>query len=50
MVAALLATAFAVPANADVAIGVLIPSSGKGASYGQQQQNAIRKLNFYIDP
>ena len=41
MVAALLATAFAVPANADVAIGVLIPSSGKGASYGQQQQNSI---------
>src|SRR4029077_1721197 len=29
-----------VPAQADVAIGILIPSSGKGASYGQQQQNA----------
>jgi len=41
VVAALLATACAVPANADVAIGVLIPSSGKGASYGQQQQNSI---------
>ena len=41
VVAALLATACAVPASADVAIGVLIPSSGKGASYGQQQQNSI---------
>jgi len=29
-------------ANAEVAIGVLVPSSGKGASYGQQQQNAIK--------
>jgi branched-chain amino acid transport system substrate-binding protein len=29
------------PTLADVSIGVLIPSSGKGASYGQQQQNAI---------
>ena len=28
-------------AMADVSIGILIPSSGKGASYGQQQQNAI---------
>ena len=28
-------------AIADVSIGVLVPSSGKGASYGQQQQNAI---------
>jgi branched-chain amino acid transport system substrate-binding protein len=26
---------------ADISIGILIPSSGKGASYGQQQQNAI---------
>ena len=41
MVAVLLAAACAVPASADVAIGVLIPSSGKGASYGQQQQNSI---------
>jgi branched-chain amino acid transport system substrate-binding protein len=41
VVTALLATACAVPASADVAIGVLIPSSGKGASYGQQQQNSI---------
>jgi branched-chain amino acid transport system substrate-binding protein len=41
VVAALLATSCAVPASADVAIGVLIPSSGKGASYGQQQQTSI---------
>lgn len=27
--------------RADVPLGVLIPSSGKGASYGQQQQTAI---------
>ncbi len=30
------------PTLADVAIGVLIPSSGKGASYGQQQQMRSR--------
>src|SRR5262249_37946255 len=42
--------AAAVPAQADVAIGVLIPSSGKGASYGQQQQNAINMfLEKYAD-
>ena len=29
------------PVLADVSIGLLIPSSGKAASYGQQQQNAI---------
>jgi branched-chain amino acid transport system substrate-binding protein len=28
-------------AKADVSVGVLIPSSGKGAAYGQQQQAAI---------
>ena len=28
-------------AHADVSLGVLIPSSGKGAAYGIQQQNAI---------
>jgi branched-chain amino acid transport system substrate-binding protein len=28
-------------ARADVAIGILTPLSGKGASYGQQQKNAI---------
>ena len=28
-------------AHADVTLGVLIPSSGKGAAYGTQQQNAI---------
>ena len=39
-----------VPARADVAIGILIPSSGKGASYGQQQQNAINMfLEKYAD-
>ncbi|MGP0089810.1 MAG: ABC transporter substrate-binding protein [Xanthobacteraceae bacterium] len=39
-----------VSARADVAIGVLIPSSGKGASYGQQQQNAINMfLEKYAD-
>src|SRR5579864_2814331 len=31
----------AVPARADVTLGVLSPLSGKGASYGQQQQHAI---------
>jgi branched-chain amino acid transport system substrate-binding protein len=41
VIAALLATACAVPAYADVSIGVLIPSSGKGSAYGQQQQNSI---------
>src|SRR5215207_2076785 len=41
VIASVLAAPSAVPAAADVAIGVLIPSSGKGASYGQQQQNAI---------
>lgn len=40
----------AAPAMADVSIGVLIPSSGKGASYGQQQQNAINMfLEKYAD-
>jgi branched-chain amino acid transport system substrate-binding protein len=38
---ALISATFALPAKADVAVGVLIPSSGKGAAYGQQQQNAI---------
>ena len=39
-----------VPAMADVSIGVLIPSSGKGASYGQQQQNAINMfMEKYAD-
>ena len=38
---ALISATFALPAEADVAVGVLIPSSGKGAAYGQQQQNAI---------
>src|SRR5215475_3796058 len=38
--------AVAIPAKADVAIGVLIPSSGKGAAYGQQQQNSI---NMFLD-
>jgi branched-chain amino acid transport system substrate-binding protein len=37
-----LAAMTALPAKAEVAIGVLVPSSGKGASYGQQQQNAIK--------
>ena len=35
---------------ADVSIGILIPSSGKGASYGQQQQNAINMfMEKYAD-
>lgn len=41
LAASALAIAAVIPAKADIAIGVLIPSSGKGASYGQQQQNAI---------
>ena len=37
-------------ALADVSIGILIPSSGKGASYGQQQQNAINMfMEKYAD-
>lgn len=32
----------AVPAWADVKIGVLLPLSGKGASYGQHQQTAMK--------
>ena len=37
-------------AMADVSIGILIPSSGKGASYGQQQQNAINMfMEKYAD-
>lgn len=39
--AGLMVTGLAAPAAADVALGVLVPSSGKGASYGIQQQNAI---------
>ena len=39
-----------VAAQADVPVGILIPSSGKGASYGQQQQNAINMfLEKYAD-
>jgi branched-chain amino acid transport system substrate-binding protein len=50
LLASALAAATALPANAEVAIGVLIPSSGKGASYGQQQQNAIKMfLDKYPD-
>lgn len=29
------------PAMADVSVGILVPSSGKGAAYGQQQKNSI---------
>jgi branched-chain amino acid transport system substrate-binding protein len=37
-------------AAADVTIGVLVPSSGKGAAYGQQQQNAIAMfMDKYAD-
>jgi len=47
---AMVLSASALPAKADVAIGVLIPSSGKGASYGQQQQNAINMfMEKYAD-
>jgi branched-chain amino acid transport system substrate-binding protein len=39
-----------IPAKADVTIGVLVPSSGKGASYGQQQRNAINMfMEKYAD-
>jgi branched-chain amino acid transport system substrate-binding protein len=48
-VIALLAVGTA-PVAADVTIGVLVPSSGKGASYGQQQQNAIAMfMDKYAD-
>jgi branched-chain amino acid transport system substrate-binding protein len=50
VVASIMALVPVVAAKADVAIGVLIPSSGKGASYGQQQQNAINMfLEKYAD-
>ena len=50
LLASALAAVTVLPANAEVAIGVLIPSSGKGASYGQQQQNAIKMfLDKYPD-
>ncbi len=50
LVASTMSLATVFPAQADVAIGVLIPSSGKGASYGQQQQNAIHMfLEKYAD-
>ena len=44
-VIALLLAGSSIPAMADVSIGVLIPSSGKGASYGQQQQNADQHVH-----
>lgn len=48
--AAAMTGAFALPANADVSIGVLMPLSGKGASYGQQQQNSIKTfMEKYAD-
>jgi branched-chain amino acid transport system substrate-binding protein len=40
-IAIALLVAGSVSAVADVSIGILVPSSGKGAAYGQQQQNAI---------
>lgn len=50
LVAAAMTIAPAIAAKADVAIGILVPSSGKGASYGQQQQNAINMfLEKYAD-
>jgi branched-chain amino acid transport system substrate-binding protein len=50
LTASALVLAAVISAKADVAIGVLIPSSGKGASYGQQQQNAINMfLEKYAD-
>ena len=37
-------------AIADVSIGILTPSSGKGAAYGQQQLNAINMfMERYAD-
>ena len=37
-------------AIADVSIGILTPSSGKGAAYGQQQLNAINMfMEKYAD-
>jgi len=37
-------------ANADVTLGVLVPASGKGASYGIQQQSAIEMfMERYAD-
>jgi branched-chain amino acid transport system substrate-binding protein len=49
-IAFMLAVAAVIPAKADVTIGVLVPSSGKGASYGQQQRNAINMfMEKYAD-
>jgi len=48
--AAVMTAALAIAAKADVTIGVLMPLSGKGASYGQQQQNAIKTfMEKYAD-
>jgi branched-chain amino acid transport system substrate-binding protein len=50
VVASIMALVPVAAAKADVAIGVLVPSSGKGASYGQQQQNAINMfMEKYAD-
>ena len=50
VVAAVMTVACAISARADVTIGVLMPLSGKGASYGQQQQNAIKTfMEKYAD-
>lgn len=49
-VALAITTASVGAATADVTIGVLTPLSGKGASYGQQQKNAITMfLDKYAD-
>jgi branched-chain amino acid transport system substrate-binding protein len=46
----LVAVSLASAASADVTLGVLVPASGKGASYGIQQQSAIEMfMERYAD-
>ena len=50
MMAGALTTGLAGTACADVTLGVLLPASGKAASYGQQQKNAIEMfMERYAD-
>ena len=42
MVSAVALLGLAQPASADVKIGILMPLSGKGASYGQHQETAMK--------
>src|SRR5262249_56525576 len=49
LAAALALTALAGPAAAEVKIGVLMPLSGKGASYGAHQQVAVKMFQDQLE-